>query len=212
MKKFFLTGLATLLPLTVTLIIVIWLIKLLTAPFVGLVEDFFHQYDAQIYKFIEHKELFVWTSRIIALFLLALFIMLLGFCTQKLFLGYFVNLTNRIFERIPLVRFIYRTTREVSQAVLTKTENIFKSAVLIKFPHAKAHAVAFKTAPAPEEVRKKLSALKDVHSVFIPTAPHPISGFLVMMEHEQIAELDMKGDEVLKFLVSCGLFDPKEQK
>ncbi|GAB5412355.1 MAG: hypothetical protein ChlgKO_14690 [Chlamydiales bacterium] len=210
MKKFFLTGLATLLPLTVTLIIVIWIIKLLTAPFVGLVEDFFHQFDAQIYKFIAHKELFLWTSRLIALFLLALFIFLLGFCTQKLFLGYFVNLTNRIFERIPLVRFIYRTTREVSQAVLTKTENIFKRAVLVKFPHSEAHVVGFKTAPAPEEICKALQ--KDVHSVFVPTAPHPISGFLVMMETQEIKDVDMKGDEVLKFLVSCGLFDPKEQK
>ncbi|MDX8431604.1 MAG: DUF502 domain-containing protein [Candidatus Algichlamydia australiensis] len=212
MKKYFITGLATLLPLTITAIIVIWIIKLLTAPFVGLVEDFFHQFDAQIYKFIAHRELFLWTSRIIALILLVIFIVVLGFCTQKLFLGYFVRITDRIFERIPLVRFIYRTTREVSEAVLGKTENVFKNCVLVKFPHSKAHALGFKTAKAPKEVEKKLPDCKDVHSVFVPTAPHPISGFLLLMEQEQISQVDMKGEEVLKFLVSCGLFDPKEKE
>lgn len=212
MKKYFITGLATLLPLTVTLIVVIWIIKLLTAPFVGLVEDFFHQFDAQLYQFTTHKDLFLWTSRIIALILLAIFIFLLGFCTQKLFFSYFVNLTNRIFERIPLVRIIYRTTREVSHAVFNKTENLFKKCVLVKFPHSKAHALGFQTAKAPEEIQKKLTDCENVHSVFIPTAPHPISGFLLMMEKEQIKEVDLKGDELLKFLVSCGLFDPEEKK
>jgi len=209
MKKYFLTGLVTLLPLAVTLLLFYFFIDLLTRPFVGLIEDLLTHYKDYLGHLVNHRELLLWLSRFVALILLFLTIFLLGFLVRKLFLHYFVDLAHRIFQKIPLVRTIYKTTKQVAEIALADDQKFFKKSVLLNFPHDQTRAMGFQTSEAPESVKKALSD-EDWHSVFIPTSPHPISGFLILASSRDVREIDVSTEDVFKFLVSCGVYRPNQ--
>lgn len=210
MKKYFLTGLATLLPLTITLLIAYFIIDFLTRPFVGLIEDLFKYYGPYLGKLAAHTGLMLWISRLIALTLLIVSIFLLGFLVRKLFLHYLVELTHKIFLRIPVLRTIYKTTKQIADLVLDQKEKFFKKTVLMKFPNTKSCALAFQMAKPPRSVEEKLSP-SEWQTLFVPTAPHPISGFLLIADERDVKEVDISPEDVFKFLISCGIYHPNEK-
>ena len=214
MKKYFLTGLVSLLPLAITLIIFYFVIDILTAPFVGAVEDILLRFDTHLGRLPQHKEVLLWISRFIVLIGLVVFIFFLGFITRRFFFHYFVNLTHKIFSKIPLIRTIYKATRQITEAALSQGEKFFKQSVLVKFPHSKATAMGFLTSRAPSEVESRLKdelSDEEMQSIFVPTSPHPISGFLLMMGDSQVRPINASAEDVFKFLVSCGVFHPEEK-
>lgn len=210
MKKYFLTGLATLLPLAITLLIAYFIIDFLTRPFVGLIEDIFKYYGAYLGNLTAHRELLLWISRFIALILLVISIFLLGVLVRKLFLHYLVDLTHKIFLRIPVLRSVYKATKQIADLILTQGQKFFKKTVLIRFPSSKSCALAFEMAKPPKTIAENLSS-DDLKTLFVPTAPHPISGFLLIAEERDIKEVNIPPEDVFKFLISCGIYHPDEK-
>ena len=101
MKKTFLAGLAILLPIAVTLFVVIFIVDFLTAPFVGIVEDFItKQGTTELAAY--HKYLLLFASRVIVLILFLTLVFILGILGRKLFFSWLINLTHRIFYKIPI--------------------------------------------------------------------------------------------------------------
>ncbi|MCB1110460.1 MAG: DUF502 domain-containing protein [Chlamydiia bacterium] len=205
MKKTFLAGLATLLPITITIVVVVFCVDLLTAPFAGIVEDIITEHGA--FELGEkHKYLLIILSRIVVLIFFFFLILILGFLGRKIAFSWFINFAHRVFYKIPIIKTIYKLSREVSTSVFSeKKEKIFKGTVSVPFPHEKTRALGLLSGPPPKEVRGKDQTLQ---SVFIPTAPHPISGFLVMYNEQEIKSVDMKTEDLFKFLLSCGIYHP----
>ncbi len=89
-------------------------------------------------------------------------------------------MTNKLFSKVPLVRSIYRVSRDLTKAVFTQDSKTFKETVVVPFPGHDTHALAFVTGPVPDAIRK---VIPDAElTVFVPTSPHPISGFLYSLK------------------------------
>jgi len=208
MKKTFFAGLAILLPIVVTFFIVVFIVDFVTAPFVGIVEDFIGKYGTG--ELAEHhRYLLIIISRITVLILFFFLLVILGILGRRIFFSWFINLTDRIFYKIPIIKTIYKISREISNSILKRDqEKLFKGTVAVPFPdqNTKAFGLLSGTPPKAVEDRKK-----NLQAVFIPTAPHPISGFLLLYDKNEIQHTDIETEDLMKFLLSCGLYKSWEE-
>jgi uncharacterized membrane protein len=118
-----------------------------------------------------------------------------------------IRLWEAILGRIPFVKSIYSSVKQVSDTLLSDTGNAFRKALLVEFPHENAWTIAFLTgAPAPA-VAHHLD--EEYVSVYVPTTPNPTSGYFIMVPRTRVRELDMSVDEALKYVVSMGVVAPR---
>lgn len=82
----------------------------------------------------------------------------------------------------------------------------FRKVLLIEYPRKGLWTLGFQTGASVSEVQQKTS--RDVINVYIPTAPNPTSGFVLMVPREDVVELDMSVDEGLKIIISMGVVIP----
>lgn len=107
-----------------------------------------------------------------------------------------------ILDKIPLVRSIYNTSKQVIQTVFATNSDAFRKVLLVEYPRKGLWSIAFQTGVADKIVPKQG---KEMLSIFIPTTPNPTSGFLMMVAKSDVVELDMTIDEALKFIISLGM-------
>jgi uncharacterized membrane protein len=108
--------------------------------------------------------------------------------------------------RIPIVRSIYSSVKQVSDTVLSPTGQAFRKALLVQYPRAGSWTIAFQTGTPADEVRKLVG--EEMVSVYVPTTPNPTSGFFLMMPRVDVIELEMSVDAALKYVVSMGVVAP----
>lgn len=215
MKKYFLTGLVILLPIAVTLFIIIFLVDFLTAPFTGIVHKVLLFLGQNVIFLQKNKGLLTFLARLIVLFLLFVSIIILGYLTSQFFKNYLQNVLDHLFLKIPFIKRIYKAVRDVVKTFFSGGKKAFEATVVVPFPHENTYVIGFQSGDAPKEAIKKVVVDLEKHgykSVFIPTAPHPASGFLVMMNEDSIKQVDITTEEAFKFLISAGLFKPKEKQ
>jgi uncharacterized membrane protein len=112
-----------------------------------------------------------------------------------------------ILGRIPVVKSIYSSVKQVSDTLLSDSGNAFRKALLVEFPHENSWTIAFLTGtPAPAVA----AHLAEEHvSVYVPTTPNPTSGYFIMVPKSRVRELDMTVDEALKYVISMGVVAPR---
>jgi uncharacterized membrane protein len=108
-----------------------------------------------------------------------------------------------VLGRIPFVKSIYSSVKQVSDTLLSSKGNAFRKALLVEFPREGSWTIAFLTGtPA--------SYLPGEHvSVYVPTTPNPTGGYFLMLPRSQVRELDMTVDEALKYIISMGVVAPR---
>lgn len=112
-----------------------------------------------------------------------------------------------ILRRIPFFNSIYGSVKQVSDTLLSSSGKAFRKAVLVPFPGGgSSHAVGFLTGDVPDGLAKGLPPGRV--SVFIPTAPNPTAGFLLIVAEADLIELNLSVDEALKYAVSMGVVAP----
>jgi len=139
--------------------------------------------------------------------LLTLLILLLVGGVASNFVGRkLVSWGDAIISRIPVVRSIYSSVKQVSDTVFSDSGNAFRTAVLVQWPREGGGTVAFITGQPSGEVA---SYLRDEYvSVFVPTTPNPTGGYFVLMRKSDCVELEMSVDTALKYIVSMGVVAP----
>lgn len=136
-------------------------------------------------------------------------IFITGLLTANFVGSKLVDLAERILARIPIVRGIYSSVKQVSDTILSPSGNAFRKALLIQYPRPGSWAVAFLTGtPSADLVGKAQPDGAEMVSVFLPTTPNPTSGFFMMMRRDECIELDMSVDAALKYVVSMGVVAP----
>lgn len=205
MKRYFLTGLAILLPLALTLLIISFIFNFLTEPFVGFVRDileYFGLLEAK-FLFLSPVQLQTLVSKIIILALLFFFTVTLGLLARWIFFRFLLKWWDSLIHRIPFVSSIYKTSQDVIKTVFESKTKSFKQVVLVPFPSQESRSVGLVTG-------ENLSGLpqsekENIVAVFVPTTPNPTSGFLMMFNAKELVYLDMKVEEALKYIISCGV-------
>lgn len=205
MKKYFITGLIILMPVALTLLIIGFLFNFFTTPFIQIIEPLLMRLPFEI-----PSNFILFISRLLALLFLVAFIFLLG-AFMRWFLGkHLLSIANRILYRIPFIRTVYKVSRDVISALFsTDGKKAFKHPVIIPFPERPTFALGFQAGDVAKECQEKVPV--PLISVFMPTAPHPISGFLFLIPEKDVYKPEMTNEEAFKFLVSCGMIHPETE-
>jgi uncharacterized membrane protein len=141
--------------------------------------------------------------------LLTLGILLLVGGVARNFVGKkLVRMGDAIVTRIPVVRSIYSSVKQVSDTLFSESGNAFRTAVLVQWPRTEVWTIGFVTGAPGGDVANYLDA-NDYVSVYIPTTPNPTGGYFVMLRKSDCVELRMSVDEALKYVVSMGVVSPR---
>lgn len=211
MKKHFITGLVILLPLTVTILVLGFLIRVLTQPFVGLVSSFISQLNIvnEGFLFLSPEQLLKYSSQFLILITLFLITIFLGMITRWFFINALFRLGDKILHKIPIVNTVYKTTQEIIKTLFVSDKNSFKQVVMAPFPSPGSYMLGLISREAPPICSKGVN--EELISVLIPTTPNPTTGFLLMFKKTDLIYLDMKPEEAVKCIVSCGVIHPGSQ-
>jgi len=190
LKRYFLTGLLILVPLGITF----WV---LTALF-----DFM---DQSLLLLPESWRPDAWLGVHIpglGLILTGVVIVVTGLLATNLIGQRLVEYWEGLVKRIPVVKSIYGSVKQVSDSLLSGSGMAFKKVLLVRYPHPDAWSLAFQT-NVPEEVVGQLDS--EYVAVFIPTTPSPVNGFYFYVRRDAVIELDMSVDTAFKAIVSMGV-------
>jgi uncharacterized membrane protein len=114
---------------------------------------------------------------------------------------------DAVVRRIPVVRSIYSSVKQVSDTLFSENGNAFRTAVLVQWPREGLWTIAFVTGTPGPEVVGHLGG-GDYLGVYVPTTPNPTGGYFVMLKRSDCIELRMSVDEALKYIVSMGVVVP----
>ncbi len=111
-------------------------------------------------------------------------------------------------SRIPVVRSIYSSVKQVSDTLFSENGNAFRTAVLVQWPREGVWTVAFVTGTPSGVIA---AYLRDEYlSVFVPTTPNPTGGYFVIVRRSDCIELEMSVDAALQYIVSMGVVTPPD--
>ena len=115
---------------------------------------------------------------------------------------------DALVSRIPVVRSIYSSVKQVSDTLFSESGNAFRKAVLVQWPREGVWTVAFVTGAPNGEVAAYLR--DEFVSVYVPTTPNPTGGYFVMVRKSDCVELEMSVDSALKYIISMGVVAPAD--
>jgi len=129
-----------------------------------------------------------------------------GLFVANIFGQWWLAQWNRLLHKIPIVKSIYSSVKQVSDTLFSSSGNAFREAVLVQYPRAGSWTIAFVTGAPSGEVAAHLASPHV--SVYVPTTPNPTSGFFLMMPRSDVVPLRMSVDEALKYIISMGVVAP----
>ncbi len=208
MKKHFITGLVILLPLVVTIAVLIFLINFLTQPFIGLVSSILEDFHIinRGFLFLTPEQLIRYGSKLIILAFLFLITVGLGIVTRWFILRALFRLGDKILHRIPIVNTVYKTTQDIIKTLFVSDKNSFKQVVMVPFPRPDVYVIGLIARESPEVCSNAVN--ENLISVLVPTTPNPTTGFLMMFRKEDLIYVDIKPEDAIKHIVSCGVIVP----
>lgn len=201
LRKYFLTGLLVWLPMGVTIWVLLWLY--------GVLDGIFDAGVSATNAVIPGLDKLAETLRHIpglGVLVVALVLLVTGMFVANIFGQWWMRQWDKLMNRIPVVRSIYTSVKQVSDTLFSGSGNAFSKAVLIRYPHGNSWSIAFLTGTAVGEVAQKLAG--EFVSVYIPTTPNPTSGYFLLLPRSDVIELDMSVDDALKYVISMGVVVP----
>ena len=214
MRKYIIAGLLVWMPLAITIWVLMWLLGLMDGEFFWLLTLGQHVLPIGADASIEALR------RVpgLGVLVMALLLLATGVFVTNIFGQWWVRQWHRVMSRIPIVKSIYNSVKQVSDTLFSSTGNAFREAVLVQYPHQGSWTIAFVPRPASALHEETLtgkpggevqSYLGEEHvSLYVPTTPNPTSGFFLMVPRTAVQPLRMSVDEALKYIISMGVVVP----
>lgn len=196
MKKYLVTGLLVWIPLAITVWVLRSIVNTLDQSLLLLPQAW------QPTTLIGFKLWGLGTALTVAV------VVVTGVVASNFFGQRLVRIWEGVLNRIPVVKQIYSSVKQVSDTLLGPGGQAFRKALLVQYPREGAWTIAFQTGTPGGELAQHLPT--DSLSVYVPTTPNPTSGFFLMMARKDVVELEMSVDEALKFIISMGSVAPPE--
>ena len=196
LKRYFITGFLIVLPVVLS----IYILAIL-----------FNFADSIIGKFLNtylNRRLGFYIPGL-GLIIMVFIILLCGFIVSFFFKNRVKSL-DRFLGNFPFLRYIYPLFRQTIQFILSKDSMAFKEAVLVEFPRKGTWSVGFISNESFREAKEKTAS--DLLNVYIPLAPNPITGFIVLMPRNELIKLSMSVKEAMKIVVTGGIINPGEKE
>jgi uncharacterized membrane protein len=194
-KRYFITGLLIWIPLAITFTVLTWIVEMLDGWVVPWLPR--HLQPQTVLGF-DIPGLGV----VLCIFILfATGVIAANVLGQKL-----VRLWEGLLARIPVVKSIYYSVKQVSDTLFSSSGQAFRKALLVQYPRQGTWTIAFLTGAPGGDVARHLDG--GYLSIYVPTTPNPTSGFFLMLPAADVIELDMSVDEALKYIISMGVVAP----
>ena len=185
LKKYFISGLLVVIPVSLTLYILTILIN----------------FTDKLYPIVKQYLPFYIPGFGIIITLCV--ILLVGVITTNFIGRKLLGYGEKIIARIPLVKEIYHSIKQIAEAIFTTNDRGFRRVVLIEYPRKGIYTMVFVTGTAKSEIQKKTG--KNLLNVFVPTTPNPTSGFYLMVPEDEVIALDIKPEEAFRLIISGGM-------
>ncbi len=195
MKKYFITGLLIWIPLVIT----VWVLNLIVTTM-----------DRFLPEALEPKSWLGVDLPGLGLALAASIVLLTGLLAANIIGQRLVELWEALLARIPVVKSIYTSVKQVSDTLFSSSGQAFRKALLVEYPRRGSWTIAFLTGMPGGDVVNHLDG--EYVSVYVPTTPNPTSGFFLMMPRADVIELDMSVDAALKYVISMGVAAPSQRR
>ncbi|MCE2659126.1 MAG: DUF502 domain-containing protein [Rubrivivax sp.] len=202
MKRYLIAGLLAWLPLAITVWIVTWLVGTMDGLFLWLLQAAQAVLPESLRPLLQRLT----GVPFLSILVLALLMMATGVFVTNIFGQWWLRQWDKLMHRIPIVKSIYSSVKQVSDTLFSSSGNAFREAVLVEYPRDGAWTIAFVTGKPGGEVAEHLDG--DWVSVYVPTTPNPTSGFFLMMPRNDVVSLGMSVDQALKYVISMGVVVP----
>jgi uncharacterized membrane protein len=193
-KKYLITGLLIWIPLVIT----IWVLKVI-----------FDALDQSLLLLPDSFQTEHWLGVHVpglGAILTIVVVFLTGIFATNFFGAQLIELWHVILNRIPVVRSIYSSVKQISDTLFSSSGQAFRKALLVQWPHEGAWTIAFLTGTPGGDVLTHVP--EDCLSVYVPTTPNPTGGYFVIVRRKDVIELDMSVDQALTYVISMGVVPP----
>lgn len=195
LQSIFLNGLLILLPITVTIALVTYTVKLVQ----GWLKPI-HSFEPEFLQKIPYSE-----------FIFALLVVfLVGIVFKSFFLRTFLHAFEKTFFSLPLMRQLYFGIKQIIHAFTTQDQLSFQRVVLAEFPRKGMYSVGFLISETPSMLLPTTE--KKYFNVYVPTTPNPTTGFLLVMTEEEFMDVDLTRQEAMSLIISGGIIKPERYK
>ena len=198
MKKYLIAGLLIWIPLIVT----IWVVKMIV--------DALDQVMLLVPSDWRPESTFGFHIYGLGVVIAVAIVLVTGVFASNFFGAQLVHLWHDIVDRIPVVRSIYSSVKQISDTLFSSTGQAFRKALLVQWPIPGTWTIAFQTGAPGGDVAEHLEG--EHLSVYVPTTPNPTGGYFVMVAKKDVIELDMSVDEALKYVISMGVVPPNGKR
>ena len=199
LRNYFLTGLVVAGPLAIT----VWLIWSL----ITWVDGFVTPIIPPAYR---PESYLPWPIPGTGLIIAIVALTLLGFLTANLVGRTLVGWGEGVLDRLPIVRPIYKTMKQIFESLFSKTGSSFRKVALVEFPGPGMWSLVFLSQPPGGDLVKKLPSGEHV-SAFMPCTPNPTTGFFFYVKRKDIIELDISVEKAMTLLISAGMVQPEDE-
>jgi len=145
-----------------------------------------------------------WVALAIGFIATLILIYLIGIVATNVVGRRLLQFGESLILRLPIVKSIYASAKQVIQTVSVPEGSQFKSVVLIEFPSPGMWSLGFNTGTMQDKQGKKFV------KVYVPTTPNPTSGFLELLPEEDVKKTDITVEDALKMLISGGILSPEK--
>ena len=194
MKRYFITGLLIWAPLGITIWVLSFILGMMDQSITLLPQDW------------QPRALVGFNIPGVGALLTLLVVFITGLLTANFIGQHLVRWWEALLHRIPVVRSIYQSVKQISDTVFSPSGQAFRQAVLVQYPRPGSWTIGFLTGTPGGEIAQHLG--NDMVSLYVPTTPNPTSGFFLMVPKADVTELDMSVEDALKYLISMGVVAP----
>ena len=195
MKKYLITGLLIWIPLCLTVMLLAWIVTALDNWILPLLPQHLHP-----------QTILGFNIPGLGLLVGAFILFTTGVIGANVLGQRIVRSWEALLGRIPIVKSLYSSIKQVSDTLFSDNGKAFRKALLVQYPRKGIWTIAFLTGTPGSEITQRLGG--DYVSVYVPTTPNPTSGFFLMLPSADVFELDMSVDEALKYIISMGVVAP----
>jgi uncharacterized membrane protein len=117
-----------------------------------------------------------------------------------------LRLSERLLNRMPVVRNIYGTAKQIVESVVNSSTSAFREVALVEYPRRDMWTIGFITGRSIDQIAG--IGGEPLVNVFVPTTPNPTSGFLLFLPEKDVHRLSMTVEEAIKLVISGGIVTP----
>ena len=194
-------GLRTKLMAGITVIAPVWITGWVLWTLFGLAENFSRPL---IRPFISMPDDPQWYYRGFGFLLTIIILLIVGTITTNVLTRRVLQAGREALERLPIVRTIYSPVRKLMETMTSPDSAGFKEVVLFEYPRRGLWTLGFLAGDVPFEDSRRTPA----HSIFVPTAPNPTTGFMLIVPREEIQMTSLSIEAAFQMIVSAGVAVP----